>query len=186
MNKTKLVIALFLCLGGVLAARAQVQVFVPANASGHFGIPSDQVIPLVPALVVNGPGTVTVTYVSGLVTWDSMGDSTGPEGSTCNSGCAKMQFPLHEARGLGQMSTANNVGALMGVFVPESRASLAGFTAIDGTKNATRVGILPNTLFLIGTSKSFDVPGAGTIFLGINDTLVFDNSGGFTVEVSGP
>jgi len=44
---------------------------------------------------------------------------------------------------------------------------------------------MPNGLFFIGTGKTFSVHHAGTLFLGINDTLVGDNSGGFNVTVTG-
>jgi hypothetical protein len=54
----------------------------------------------------------------------------------------------------------------------------AGFNALDGTKDVTSVGIMPNYLFFIGTGKTFSVHQPGTLFLGINDCLVGDNSGG--------
>jgi hypothetical protein len=165
------------------AAHAQ-SVFVPGNASGYFGNPVDQAVPFVSALTVSGPGRITVTYVSGLVTLNSHGDTTGPNGTSCDS-CKGMQFPLHEARGSG-FGKANNVGALIGVFVPQSRVLRKGFSAIDGTKDALRVGVMPGGLFLIGEGKTFDVTEAGTLFLGINDTIVGDNSGGFNVTVAGP
>ena len=78
------------------------------------------------------------------------------------------------------------MAALIGTFVPAARVNHSGFTAIDGTKGATRVGIKPNDLFFIGEGRTFEVGEAGTLFLGINDTGVRDNSGGFTVEVTGP
>jgi hypothetical protein len=165
-------------------AVAQTEVFVPGNATGHFGNPSDQIVPFVAALTVSGPQTITVTYVSGRVTWDTLGHDTGPNGTSCD-GCTGMQFPLQEARGIG-LGEVHNLGALIGVFVPRSRVQKSGFSALDGTKNVTVVGIMPNDLFFIGRGKTFSVSEAGTLFLGINDTFVFDNSGGFTVTVTGP
>jgi hypothetical protein len=50
--------------------------------------------------------------------------------------------------------------------------------AIDGTKGAALVGIMPGGLFFIGTGKTFSVT-AGTLFLRINDTLV-------SVHLKGP
>ncbi len=164
---------------------AQTRVYVPGKASGYFGS-SDEVNPLVPALTVNGPGKITVTYASGRVTWDGgRGDSTGPNGVFCRW-CPLQQWPLQEALGLGLTKKNMRVAALMGVFVPQSRVQSEGFKAIDGTKNATPLGIMPKDLFFIGTGKTFRVTQAGTLFLGINDSVVGDNSGGFHVTVSGP
>jgi hypothetical protein len=94
------------------------------------------------------------------------------------------QFPLEEAKGLAPHKTIHNIEALIGVFVGQSRVQRSGFQAIDGTKNAVPVGIMPGGLFFIGTGKTFDVKEAGTLFLGINDTTIDDNSGGFNVTVS--
>jgi len=162
-------------------------VFVPGNASGFFGNPADQANPLVVGLTVSGPGTITVTYVSGKVNWDVniKGCITGPNGSNKCTWCTGNQTPLDEARGIG-LGEVRRIGALIGVFVPQSRVLRNGFNAIDGTKDATKVGIIPNGLFFIGTGKSIPVSEAGTLFLGINDYKVGDNSGGFNVTVSGP
>ena len=97
---------------------AQTPVFVPGNASGCFGNPADQCVPLVAALTVSGPGWITVTYVSGTVT-DAFGISTGPDGVTCNrqtagrSACG--QLPLNEANGVWFKSIPK-LDALIGVF----------------------------------------------------------------------
>ena len=40
---------------------------------------------------------------------------------------------------------------------------------MDGTKDLVRAGLLPSTLFFIGTGKRLSVSEAGTLFLGIND-----------------
>jgi len=182
MKRAKMAVALIvLVAAATMAARAQAQVsvFVPGNASGYFGTPADVVVPLVPALTVNRPGTITVTYVSGTVT-----DSTlvvGPNGTKYNNSGA--QFPLQEAFGKSY-GWVNNLDALMGVFVPECRVNTPGFQAIDGTKAATKIGIIPSGLFFIGQGKTFHVTVAGTLFLGINDWGVIDNSGGFNVTVS--
>jgi hypothetical protein len=162
---------------------AQTNVFVPGNASGCFGYPADECVPLVAALTVGGPGTITVTYVTGLVTYDSEGDATGPNGVPCKCGG---QTPLNEARGIGLPRRYQKSAALMGVFVPQARVQRVGFNALDGTKNATRVGIMPGYLFFIGTGKTFSVSEPGTLFLGINDMVVGDNGGGFNVTVTGP
>ena len=185
MKSTKITFLLAaLVVAAVVAAPAQTTVFVPGTASGHFGNPSDQVNPLVPALTVTGPGTITVTYVSGLVSWAGSSNTTGPNGTSC-SWCPLEQWPLQEARGIGLTKTGR-IAALMGAFVPADRVSRSGFTAIDGTKNATQGGIMPGELFFIGTGGTFNVTTAGTLFLGINDDVVGDNGEGFTVTVTGP
>lgn len=176
-------LAILVLIGTATTVAAQTQVFVPANASGFFGNPADIPVPLVPAISVSGPGTITVTYVSGTVDYGA-GFGVGPKGVPINSGWY-VQFPLQEAVGVSA-PTATRVAALMGVFVAQSRVQKAGFSALDGTKNVTPVGIMPGGLFFIGTGKTFSVHEAGTLFLGINDFGVGDNSGGFTVTVTGP
>ncbi|MGA7381828.1 MAG: hypothetical protein WBX03_13345 [Terriglobales bacterium] len=159
---------------------AQTNVFVPGNATGCFGSTDTGCAPLVAALTVTGPGTITVTYVSGTVDWGSaeVGPNGGPYPNTSD-----YQFPLEEAEGIAPHTKINNIAALIGVFVPQARAQYKGFNPVDGTKNLTTVGILPNGLFFVGTGKTASVNGPGTLFLGINDTMASDNSGGFNVTV---
>jgi len=177
------VLALFTLLVAVsTVADAQVTVFVPGKASGDFGNPVATLVPFVPALTVTGPGTIQITYVSGMVQF-GIGLVTGPNGAPWDLG--PVQTPLQEARGVAH-GHVNNLAALIGVFVPKSRVDAPGFRPIDGTKNLTPAGIIPSTLFFIGTSKTINVHGAGTLFLGINDEGVEDNGGGFMVQVTGP
>jgi hypothetical protein len=173
---------LVLILAATTAA-AQTQVFVPGNASGFFGNPVNIQVPLVPAITVSGPATITVTYVSGTVDFGT-GEQVGPNGVPYTAGESD-QVPLQEAVGVSSPTTMK-MAALIGVFVPRSRVQKAGFSTLDGTKNVTPVGIMPNGLFFIGTGKTISVHHAGTLFLGINDGGVADNSGGFTVTVTGP
>ncbi len=181
------VLGLFVIVGTAAAhAQQTVQVFVPGNASGYFGT-VDVLVPLVPAITVNGPGTITVSYNNGMVKWGSgEGQEVGPNGGPYPNNYYGLQFPLEEAKGTAPHKEINNIAALMGVFVCASRANHAGFAAVDGTKNAATVGIMPGGLFFIGTGKTFQVKEAGTLFLGINDAYVSDNGGGFNVTVTGP
>jgi hypothetical protein len=179
MKIRKLVLALAL-LTAATTLVAQTTVFVPGNASGYFGNWNDQAVPFVSAITISGPSTITVTYVSGTVQWN--GGEVGPNGGPYPA--STFQFPLQEAKGVAPHTKLNNIAALIGAFVPQSRAQLSGFSALDGTKNITKVGIMPSSLFFVGESKSITVKLAGTLFLGINDTLVSDNSGGFTVQVT--
>ena len=184
MKPTKFAVLLLLLLA-TATGLAQTQVTVPGNASGYFGNRADMMVPLVPALTVTAPGTITITYVSGTVNLGGGGGGiiAGPEGVTYNVGHAQM--PLQEARGITG-GTVTDFGALMGVFVPQSRVNSKGFSATDGTKYNVRFGILPSNLFFVGENKTIKVSEAGTLFLGINDEGVVDNSGEFVVEVSGP
>lgn len=180
---TASVLALFTLLVAVsTVADAQVTVFVPGTASGDFGNPVATLVPFVAALTVTGPGTIQITYVSGTVQF-GIGLITGPNGAPWNLG--PVQTPLQEARGVAN-GHVNNLAALIGVFVPKSRVDAPGFQAVDGTKNLTPAGIIPSNLIFIGTSKTIHVGGAGTLFLGINDEGIEDNSGGFMVQVTGP
>ena len=175
------VLALFTLLVVVsTVANAQVTVFVPGTASGDFGNPVATLVPFVSALTVTGPGTIQITYVSGMVQFG--GGLTGPNGAPWDNG--PLQTPLQEAKGVAH-GHVNNLAALIGVFVPKSRVDAPGFQAIDGTKNLTPAGIVPSKLLFIGTSKTIHVHGAGTLFLGINDEGVEDNGGGFMVQVTG-
>jgi len=182
-NATASVLALFTLLVAVsTVTHAQVTVFVPGKASGDFGNPVATLVPFVSALTVTAPGTIQITYLSGMVQF-GIGLFTGPNGASWDLG--QVQTPLQEAKGVAN-GHVNNLAALIGVFVPTSRVETPGFKAIDGTKNLTPAGIVPSTLFFIGTSKTINVHGPGTLFLGINDEGVEDNGGGFTVQVTGP
>jgi hypothetical protein len=168
-------------------AQDQMTVFVPGNAGGDFGNPAVGSEPFVSAISVDRAGTVTVTYVSGRVT-DIYDVDAGPEGVPCPDECA--QLPLQEALGIGTSSiqdrTVEHLDALIGVFIPKTRVDAPGFSPVDGTKGTTEVGIIPSDLFLVGAGKTFQVGGAGTLYLGINDNYLSDNGGGFTVTVTGP
>jgi hypothetical protein len=184
MNIMKSVFVLVLTVTAAsIAAQAQVQVFVPGNTNGGFGGPIDLLVPFVQAITVDKPATITVTYVDGLVI-DAGGEEFGPNGKDYNCG-RTYQLPLQETHGIAG-GICLGLNALIGVFVPEWRAAHKGFSPIDGTKDLTQVGIMPDRLFLIGESKTFDVKQAGTLFLGINDCWVSDNSGFFNVEVTTP
>jgi hypothetical protein len=180
--KALLLTMLVLTVG--VTATAQTSVFVPGNATGCFGNPSEGCQPFVAAITVSGPGAITVTYTSGLVTW-RLGSTAGPDGASCNP-CGPQQLPLNESRSVGLVSNSTRVAALIGVFVPQYRVRRSGFQALDGTKNITHVGIKPQFLFFVGTGITFTANEAGTLFLGINDSTANDNSGGFNVTVSGP
>jgi hypothetical protein len=76
----------------------------------------------------------------------------------------------------------------MGAFVPQSVVTSPGFSPVDNTKvmNDVLVGITPNMLFFVGGHTKLEVNGPGTLYLGIDDDIVSDNSGSLTVRVSVP
>jgi len=169
-------------------ARGQVEtatVTVPGNASGYFGSNSgggntSPVVPLIPAVSVSGPSTITIKYLSGYVT-DCCGyDQVGPEGFSYDATGA--QTPLQEASAFSG-GTVPNLDALMGTFVSQARLNRSDFKPVDGAKAIAPAAIAADLLFFIGEGKTIQTPGAGTLYLGINDWYVGDNGGEFVVQV---
>lgn len=80
-------------------ALAQTEVFVPGNATGCFGNPDDGCMPLVAALTVSGPGTITITYVNGMVNY-GLGE-VGPDGGTSTSPLISYPFRKPSALRVG-------------------------------------------------------------------------------------
>jgi hypothetical protein len=147
----------FPSLGGYGCSCANSQRYGPGKYLGGFGNPSCCSEPYVAALAVSGPGTITVAYISGTVT-DAGGIDTGPNGVAWN--VTGNQFPLQEAAGVAG-GPIDNLDSLIGTFVPQSRVLAGGFSAVDGTKNITRVGIVPAGLFFIGTGRTVPVKRPG-------------------------
>lgn len=161
-------------------------VTISSFASGNFGAGYDmetQQLPLVKALAVKSSGTIKITYVSGTWCAHDGTDCSGPNGTAIYDPSGGWYDPLQEASGM-QMSGSNNAMALMGAFVPQEWVDTPGFAALDGTKMTTGVGIMPNQLFFVGTNNYLQVTGAGTLYLGVNDWYVDDNSGSVTVTVA--
>ena len=186
MNRTQAVViigtAVFLSVAVTASAQNSANVTIPGNTLGGFGNPSiDNSEPFVAALAVNGPGTITVSYLSGLVTDCCPDFSAGPNGIILDGGTT--QTPLQESIGVAG-GIDPHTDALIGEFVLRGRTLAAGFSAVDGTKDKVRVGLLPADLFFIGTGKTFPVIEAGTLFLGINDSNGQSNGGAFIVSVT--
>jgi len=153
-------------------------VTVTGLTSGAFGDPSDATIPFVVGIKVSGAAVITVT-ATGCVTDVGISCVT-PDGFSFTGGVT----PLQEA-GLVPI-TDPHVDGLIGAFVPAVTASNPNFKAIDSTKAVCSPGpcIDRTQLFFIGASKVFSVNEAGTLYLGIDDFIVDDNGGFFTVTVS--
>lgn len=175
-----------------IRAGAQTQVTVPGNASGLFGnhhdrnAPGlfgnhdDRRVPFVPAITVDGPATIKISYVSGTVTGMGGVDS-GPNGVSWDT--HRNQSPLQEKDGIAG-GRIPNLDALLGAFVGKRRSDSPKFSAIDGTKGVVRVGIVPEALFFVGEGITYEAKEAGTLYLGINDWINSNNRGEFVVDVS--
>ncbi len=175
-----------------IRAGAQTQITVPGNASGIFGNQHDRYVsgifdnhydlhvPFVPAITVNGPATIKISYVAGTVTGIG-GVDTGPNGVPWDT--HRNQSPLQEKDGIAG-GRIPNLDALIGAFVCKGRSDSPKFSAIDGTKGVVRVGIVPEALFFVGEGITYEAKEAGTLYLGINDWTVSDNGGGFVVDVT--
>jgi hypothetical protein len=111
--------------------------------------PNSHFLPLVKAITVESASTISIKYVSG--TWCDNANicGIGPNGFKIDLG-SSYGTPLQEALGL-VFGTVTDEAALIGAFVPESLVNTPGFQALDGTKLASGVGIMPNRLFFVGT-----------------------------------
>lgn len=165
-----------------------VTVIVPATASGNFGYYSAasdaNATALVKAVTVTKATTIKLSHVDG--EWrasDSLplADANGHDWSAGDW----EQAPLQEASGVTGVKT-KNLMALVGAFIPKSLVDSSIFTPVDGTKKSRGLGIMPDKLFFVGTDNVIQTNGAGTLYLGVNDPYVSDNSGSLTVEITTP
>jgi hypothetical protein len=136
-----------------MAACAQTSVFIPANASGHFGNPANQIKPTGPAITVSGPATITVTYLSGTIIDKTVWLSArrlwrGTTTTTYGSRFKKVKC-----------DAVKNADCLIGIFFSSAKWMHSGFQAIDGTKGIVAIGIMPGNLFFMGKGRSFKVSG---------------------------
>ncbi len=176
-------VALFVAmvLGSSIAYAESVTVTVPTSATGGFGSPNTGYAPLFKALTATRAGTIVVRYKSG--TWSPGTGTSGPNGILQNIP-GNDYVPLQETVGVTG-GTISNLMALMAAFVPESDVNTVGFSAVDQTIIQTdAVGISPSDVFFVGSRKSIQVSGPGTLFLGPNDCTAFDGSGSLVVAVS--
>ncbi len=84
---------------------------------------------------------------------------------------------LEEGNGV-DLNPSLNAGALIGAFVAASTPGIAGIDEDFGGNVAA------SALFLIGSGPYlFNSTGAGTLYLGINDSFASNNSGSFSVTI---
>ena len=166
---------------------------VPATASGGFG---SQGNPGSTAFILGqtfaGSGEIITISASGTI---NLGGTfvTSPQGITATAGTAFAgtisYTPLEESlvesgaliipRPAGDL--IENVGALIGVFIPASVASDPTFSPFD--EDLVALGIPSTDLFMIGFGTTFTAPEAGSLYLGINEWFAENNSGAFQVTI---
>jgi hypothetical protein len=180
----------------VVHAEKTANVTVSAKANGNFSGLSTTAIPLVAAIEVTEAGIINVS-ASG--TWNfGVNFPSGPGGVTWNQQGNGIS-PLMGAAGLGFGAPGGGytpIGALIGAFIPRSTAKQPGFKAniayngyysSNGNLNgelAFSVGIPAASIFYIGAESYVTVNGPGTLYLGINDEGVDDNSGDVQVKLT--
>ena len=171
-------------------------VLVPSTANGSFGSPVDGPTQFVVAHVVGVAGEQFSLSAIGTI---NLGEalSTDPNGLTLLHSAIIGPFdqaftPLEEgvldaggavATSDGS-STVLKVGALIAAYIPNSRTSSPGFTPEDSDIAPAGNGILSSELFFLGTGPVIlTAPFAGTLYVGINEPFVSNNSGSFDVSV---
>lgn len=155
---------------------------VDAKANGGFGSSSGGTLGLamVP-FVIGGPAsfTISATGLISICTGCAL-PLTGPNGFTfADSPFGNGEIlPLEERDGIDP-DPSNFLGALIGAFVAQLTPGTPGFDKDIGGN------IDDSALFLIGSGPfSFTAPGAGTLYLGINDSFVANDAGAFTVTIT--
>ncbi len=138
---------------------------------------------MVKAITVTKATTIKISYISGQ--WKTNVSLPTSDANGYTGVVTDLQLPLQEATGvIGGKIT--NVMALTGAFVPKRLTDDNSFTPTDGTKKTRGVGIMPDKLFFVGNDNVMQTSGAGTLYLGVNDMIVADNSGSLTIEITTP
>lgn len=168
------------CLGiALLAGAAQAATIITVNStdSGGFGVSqgSSSGTPM-EAFAILGAGSFQISATGSLFL---DGSNTyfveTPDGISINF--SGEILPLEERDGV-DLNPSLNAGALIGAFVPNGTSGTAGVDE-DFSGNVAAAA-----LFLIGDGPFlFTAPGAGTLYLGINDSFAGNNRGSFTVTI---
>jgi hypothetical protein len=186
--------AVLLLLSGAIASA--IPITVPATANGEFGVPEGGGTPLVSAFSLTAAGQEIQITASGTINLDAS-LTTGPDGvsvprSVIMGNLNLAYTPLEEGviDGGGSVpttdanSTVNEVGALIGAFVPSATVSASGFSPIDAKLSDPNPGVNSTALFFVGAGPfTFTAPGAGTLYLGINEPFVSNNTGSFSATI---
>ena len=169
-------------------AATTIHIQVSGKSTGFFGSPnSADTLLLTSGLTVSRAGPIEIE-ATGIVT--DFNDQfqflqIGPNGTDFTSTVGDV-LPLQQAQGLPPNTPTTELDALMGAFVPAAIANLPNFVPEDAAKvGPGQVGINSHSLFFIGAGPfTLNTPGAGTLYLGVNDSFVADNGGAFFVTAS--
>lgn len=181
------ILAAGLTMAGGSAATAATYT-VSAFASGSFGYLNSFASPFVagPSMVAGETVEITVTGTINLgngitgVTADGFDNPTG-------IGVSDNEFtPLEEVVVDANPAAANtpgmqDMGALIGSFVPVDIVTAPGFSAIDEDFGGD---LTAESLFYLGASFEYTATEDGILYFGINEPWVFNNTGAFTVSVT--
>lgn len=168
------------CLGVALlagSAQAATIITVDSTDSGGFGVSQgfSSGTPM-EGFAILGPGTFQISATGSLFLDASntyFVDS--PDGIAIDF--VGEILPLEERDGV-DVNPSLNAGALIGAFVA------AGTPGSAGVDEDSSGNVAAAALFLIGDGPFlFNAPGAGTLYLGINDSFAGNNRGSFTVTI---
>jgi hypothetical protein len=170
------------------AALTATTIQVSGKSTGFFGSPnSGDTLLLTLGLTVSAPVSIEIGATGIVTDFNNQGQflQVDPNGTDFTSIFGDV-LPLQEAQGLPPNTPTTQLDALMGAFVPAAIAGLPNFVPEDAAKvGPGQVGINAASLFFIGAGPfTFSTPGAGTLYLGINDSFVADNGGGFSVTAT--
>ena len=169
-------------------------VSVPATASGGFGSQGNPgSTGFVLGHTFSTGGEKISLSASGGVNLSINTRNVGPDGITAPAGTpfaftisyTPLEEPLVESGALTiprpDGDPIENIGALIGAFVPASVANDANFSPFD--EDIVDEGIPSTDLFLIGSKATLSSPGPGSLYLGINEWFASNNSGAFQVAI---
>jgi hypothetical protein len=180
-----IICSLLLCCAYAAAA----PVYVSGRAGGSFGSPVSGSFDFVEGHQFTAAGESVTISATGIVYGLGLSNPSGPDGWTVWRPIVAGYTPLEEflvdtGTPVGSLPTyIPNVAALIGAFVPEATASNPLFVARD--EDFATVGIPSSALFLIGAGPFvYTAPGAGRLYLGINEPYMSNNNGGLDVTIA--
>lgn len=170
--KTAAVAAMLLSPGAAQAAVITVSSLNNGNFGASQGITGGSAMS---PFAVLGAATFQITATGTLCLTTCSIFVGSPDGITLDS--APEILPLEEGSGVN-VNPNLNTAALIGAFVAAGTPGTAGIDDDFGGNVAA------SALFLIGSGPYlFNAPGAGTLYLGINDSFASNNTGFFTVTI---
>ena len=169
-------------------------VSVPATASGGFGSQGNPgSTRFVLGHTFSSSGEMISISASGGVNLSINTRNVGPDGISAPAGTpfaftisyTPLEEPLVESGALiiprPNGDTIEKIGALIGAYIPEPIANDPNFSPFD--EDLVNLGIPSTDLFLIGSQATLRSPGAGALYLGINEWFASNNSGAFQVTI---